>query len=89
MKVSQSQAPMLLAVILDGSDQGDGTRVPERRCGFCRAFVVRFETSPGLRRRADVPELLEACTNAGGGILPCPGALRAKPMLDALKGATR
>lgn len=84
MKVTESPTPMLLAVLLDGSEG------PQRLCGLCRRPMVEFVTSPGLRKKVtSLPERSIACVNTKAimGRLPCPGALRAKPILDALQQA--
>ena len=60
MKVSESKARLLLALVLNGADQGDGVRVPERRCNLCGSFLVRFEASAGLQAAAGGVE--------GGGV---------------------
>jgi hypothetical protein len=91
MKVSESRASVLLSIILDGSDQGDGVRVPERACDKCGNWLARFEASPGLQRKTGVGAVTEACvTTSGYGFLGfCPRAVAAKPTLDALKNGTR
>jgi hypothetical protein len=91
MKVSESRARILLSIVLDGSDQGDGVRVPERPCDKCGNWLTRFEASPGLQRAAGVAAVTEACvTTSGYGFLGfCPRAAAAKPLLDALKNGTR
>lgn len=90
MNVAAAQSAMLLAVVLDGSDPGDGKSVPARACRLCGAWLVRFVASPGLQRRCGVEPVTEACTNTKAFVgLPCPGAIKAKPLLDALKDATR
>lgn len=91
MRVSESRALILLAVVLDGRDQGDGVKVPHMNCMRCGNFMVRFEASPGLQQAAGVAHLTEACVDTSGGFmgLPCGGALAAKPLLDALKTAAK
>lgn len=83
MKVQTSPARMLLAFVRDGSP---GTGEAEF-CGLCRRYKSEFIISLGLRQLfPKLPEKKVVCTNADG---PCLAALGAKPILDALKGATR
>lgn len=82
MKVTESDAAMMLAVRKDGTA---GTGEP-RPCGLCKKPMVEFVTSPGLRRVAPaLEERAIVCTNTKWkGPIPCPAALKAKPILDAL-----
>ena len=90
MKVSESKARLLLALVLNGADQGDGVRVPERRCNLCGSFLVRFEASAGLQAAPGVAAVTESCVNTKTRLgAPCLMAIRAKPLLDSLKTATR
>jgi len=90
MKIADSQARQLLATVLDGSDMGGGHRVEEQRCTLCRAFLVRFTVSAGLSQALGLPSEMVSCTNTKTGLgIPCIGALKAKPFLDALSRATK
>ncbi len=91
MRVSESCARILLAIVLDGSDQGDGARVPLKVCDKCGNYLVRFETSPGLQKKTGTAATTDVCVTTEGGILggPCWGAIRAKPLLDALKKGSK
>ena len=82
MKVTDAQSVMLLAVRRDGSD-GTGDAL---RCTLCRKALVEFVASPGLRRlRPALAERTTVCVNTTWtGSIPCPAALRAKPILDAI-----
>jgi len=85
MKVTESPAVMLLAVLRDGTE---GTGKPET-CGLCGRFKVEFVTSPGLREKRgsrDLEERAVVCVNAD---TPCLLALRAKSILGALQAASR
>lgn len=82
MKITESRAVQLLATVLDGSAMGDGTSVPAMTCGICSNWKVRFTASAGLVARCKVAQDTVTCVNTR-----CLAALKAKPMLDALKNA--
>jgi len=85
MKVSEAPSAMLLAVMKDGKP-GTG---PAQRCPICKRPMVEFVASPGLRAIvATIPDRIVTCVNTRWTMsLPCPGALRAKPVLNGLVDA--
>lgn len=87
MRIADSKAKRLLLTVLDGSDEGDGTRVPEERCRACGNYKVRFESSAGLVQKVRIPTDAISCVTTEGGLIggACLGALKAAPLLSALK----
>ena len=76
MKITESPAAMLLAF------RKDGTVGPRETCALCNKVMVEFTASPGMRRLApELPARTTTCVNSQG---PCFGALKAKPLMDAL-----
>lgn len=87
MRVSEADpASMVLFTRRDGS-AGTGE---ERTCGLCGAYLTEVVVSPGLRRRAPtLPDRTSLCINTRWlGKTPCPMAIRAKPLLDAILGVS-
>jgi hypothetical protein len=91
LKVSETHARALLAVVLDGEDQGDGVRVPLKICDRCGNFMARFEASPGLQRKVGISAVTESCVTTTGGFLggPCLAAAPAAPLLKSLPKAAK
>lgn len=86
MKITDADpGSMLLCVMRDGSP-GTGER---QLCALCRKPMVEFVASPGLRKKAPaIKDRVVTCVNTDWVMgAPCPGALRAKPVLDGLAAA--
>lgn len=88
MKIAESRAVAMIAVLRDGSpDAGEAVRC-DGLLG-CGRFKTEFALSRGLRERLphrNLPERVVACTNADK---PCLHAVKAKPILEALREASR
>lgn len=63
--------------------------IATKKCKRCGAHLVAVFASSGARIDAtDIPPLSMHCMNTKGsmgGLLPCPEAAKAKPLLDAIQ----
>lgn len=84
MKVSETPAVMMLAVLADGRDHA----LAREQCLACSNYLVEFVSSPGLRAAADarLPLRELVCVNVEG---PCIAAIKAKKWFKALGEVTK
>ena len=95
MRIPDMTARAALLLRLDGTTGASGLEAPRVVCPGCGKPLVRIVTSVGLRAASgNLPATGDFCvttqaTKVFGVWLPCPEALRTKPVLDALMEGTR